>query len=151
MKSYLLLLAIILFAADVPSFAQVPYNSAVPNGYTKKAMVSEQVGLTQVTITYHRPAVKGREGKVWGGLVPKALSIRDSETASPRRGAPGRTKIPSLSLKRTSKSKVKLCRKENTRYSSLMIRWKASLFSPKGRTPGDHFFTMKKKTRCASR
>jgi len=71
MKNYLFLLAVILFA--VPSFAQVPYNSAVPNGYTRKAVVSEQVGLTQVTITYHRPAVRGREGKVWGGLVPKGF------------------------------------------------------------------------------
>ncbi|HEX9963066.1 MAG TPA: DUF2911 domain-containing protein, partial [Pyrinomonadaceae bacterium] len=71
MKNYLFLLAIILFA--VPLHAQVPYNSAVPNGYTKKAMVSEQVGLTQITITYHRPAVKGREGKVWGELVHKGF------------------------------------------------------------------------------
>ena len=71
MKNYLFLLAIILFA--VPLYAQVPYNSAVPNGYTKKAVVSEQVGLTQVTITYHRPAVKGREGKVWGELVHKGF------------------------------------------------------------------------------
>src|SRR5215216_3542573 len=71
MKHYLLFLAIILFAA--PSFSQVPYSSVVPNGYTKKAVVSEQVGLTQVTITYHRPAVKGREGKIWGELVPKGF------------------------------------------------------------------------------
>ncbi|HEY0461921.1 MAG TPA: DUF2911 domain-containing protein [Pyrinomonadaceae bacterium] len=71
MKNYLLLLAIILFA--VPLSAQVPYNSAVPNGYTKKAVISEQVGLTQVTITYHRPAVKGREGKIWGELIPKGF------------------------------------------------------------------------------
>ncbi|HUR97574.1 MAG TPA: DUF2911 domain-containing protein [Pyrinomonadaceae bacterium] len=71
MKTFLLFLTIILFAAS--SFAQVPYNSAVPNGYTKKAVVSEQVGLTQVTITYHRPAVKGREGKIWGELVPKGF------------------------------------------------------------------------------
>lgn len=71
MKSCLSLLAIILFA--VPLFGQVPYNSAVPNGYTKKAIVSEEVGLTQVTITYHRPAVKGREGKIWGGLVHKGF------------------------------------------------------------------------------
>lgn len=71
MKNYLFILAIILFA--VPTFAQVPYNSAVPNGYTKKAMVSEQVGLTQITITYSRPAVKGREGKIWGGLVHKGF------------------------------------------------------------------------------
>ncbi|HEY0048175.1 MAG TPA: DUF2911 domain-containing protein [Pyrinomonadaceae bacterium] len=71
MKNYLFLLAIVLFA--VPLYAQVPYNSAVPNGYTKKAAVSEQVGLTQVTITYHRPAVKGREGKIWGGIVHKGF------------------------------------------------------------------------------
>ncbi len=62
-----------VIACSSYSFAQVPYNSAVPNGYTKKAVVSEQVGLTQVTITYHRPSVKGREGKIWGGLVPKGF------------------------------------------------------------------------------
>ncbi len=72
MKNYLFLLAIISFVVSSP--AQVPYNSAVPNGYTKKTSVSEQVGLTQVTITYHRPAVKGREGKVWGELVPKGFT-----------------------------------------------------------------------------
>lgn len=71
MKNYLFLLAIILVA--VPLVAQVPYNSAVPNGYTKKAIVSEQVGLTQVTITYHRPEVRGREGKIWGGIVHKGF------------------------------------------------------------------------------
>jgi tetratricopeptide (TPR) repeat protein len=71
MKNCLSLLAIILFAA--PLCAQVPYNSAVPNGYTKKAAVSEQVGLTQVTITYHRPAVRGREGKIWGEVVHKGF------------------------------------------------------------------------------
>ena len=71
MKNYLFFLANILFC--IPSFAQVPYNAAVPNGYTKKAIVSEQVGLTQVTITYHRPEVKGREGKIWGGVVHKGF------------------------------------------------------------------------------
>jgi tetratricopeptide (TPR) repeat protein len=71
MKNCLSLLAVLLFAA--PSFAQAPYNSAAPNGYTKKASVSEQVGLTEVTITYHRPAVRGREGKVWGEVVHKGF------------------------------------------------------------------------------
>jgi hypothetical protein len=33
-----------------------------------KAMVMQQVGLTEVTIAYGRPAVRGRE--VWGSLVP---------------------------------------------------------------------------------
>jgi hypothetical protein len=71
MKIHLLLSTII--ALTISTFAQVPYNSAIPNGYTRKAAVSEQVGLTQVTITYHRPEVKGREGKVWGQLVPKGF------------------------------------------------------------------------------
>ncbi|HVG14535.1 MAG TPA: DUF2911 domain-containing protein [Chitinophagaceae bacterium] len=53
--------------------AQAPYNSAVPNGYTKKASVSEQVGLTLVSITYHRPSVKGREGKIWSQVVHKGF------------------------------------------------------------------------------
>lgn len=73
MKNRILGLALALVACSVHSSAQVPYNSAAPNGYTKKAVVSEQVGLTQVTITYHRPAVRGREGKVWGGLVHKGF------------------------------------------------------------------------------
>jgi tetratricopeptide (TPR) repeat protein len=46
----------------------------LPNGYTKKATVSEQIGLTEVTITYHRPAVKGREGKIWGGVIHKGFT-----------------------------------------------------------------------------
>jgi tetratricopeptide (TPR) repeat protein len=33
---------------------------------SKKARVSEWIGLTEVTIDYHRPGVKGREGKVYG-------------------------------------------------------------------------------------
>ena len=71
MKVHSFLLTIL--ALTISSYAQVPYNSAVQNGYTRKAIVSEQVGLTQVTITYHRPEVRGREGKVWGQLVPKGF------------------------------------------------------------------------------
>jgi tetratricopeptide (TPR) repeat protein len=73
MKNAILCFALLLIAFASRSSAQVPYNSAVPNGYTKKAVVSEQVGLTQITITYHRPAVKGREGKIWGELVHKGF------------------------------------------------------------------------------
>jgi hypothetical protein len=32
------------------------------------ASVSQTIGLTEMTVSYHRPAVNGR--KVWGGLVP---------------------------------------------------------------------------------
>lgn len=73
MKNHILCFALASIAFASYSSAQVPYNSAVPNGYTKKATVSEQVGLTQVTITYHRPAVKGRGGKIWGGVVHKGF------------------------------------------------------------------------------
>src|SRR5580704_2435583 len=37
---------------------------------SKMAAVSEQIGITDVTISYSRPAVNGREGKIWGDLVP---------------------------------------------------------------------------------
>jgi len=40
-----------------------------PRG-SKMAAVSEQIGITDVTINYSRPAVNGREGKIWGALVP---------------------------------------------------------------------------------
>ena len=71
MKRYLLSLAIVLNSVQL--YAQVPYNTAAPNGYTKKATVAEQVGLTQASITYHRPAVNGREGKIWGQVVHKGF------------------------------------------------------------------------------
>lgn len=35
---------------------------------SQRAQVSQRIGLTDVTISYHRPLVNGR--KVWGGLVP---------------------------------------------------------------------------------
>lgn len=69
---HLLLVAVVLVAAL--SHAQQPYNAAAPNGYTKKAAVSEQVGLTNIVITYHRPAVNGREGKIWGQLIHKGFA-----------------------------------------------------------------------------
>lgn len=41
----------------------------VPDGGNKKAMVAEQIGITDVTIRYNRPGVKGREGKIYGTPV----------------------------------------------------------------------------------
>jgi len=51
------------------SFSQIPLTVS-PSGGNKKASVTERIGLTDVTIHYDRPAVKGREGKIWGQLVP---------------------------------------------------------------------------------
>src|SRR5215475_3311045 len=44
--------------------------TTLPSGNNKKAAVSERIGLTDVTIHYDRPGVKGREGKIWGQLIP---------------------------------------------------------------------------------
>ena len=61
----LLLIATILF-----NMAQAQITlTGLPSGGNKKAWVGERVGLTDITIHYDRPAVKGREGKVWGQLV----------------------------------------------------------------------------------
>lgn len=59
-----LLLGLMLLPAA--SFAQSP-PLTVPEP-SPRASVQQRVGLTDVTITYNRPAVNGR--KVWGGLVP---------------------------------------------------------------------------------
>jgi|SRR5579871_1468372 len=44
--------------------------TASPSGGNYKASVSERIGITDVTVDYSRPGVKGREGKIWGTLIP---------------------------------------------------------------------------------
>lgn len=44
--------------------------TSLPNGGNKKAETKERIGITDVTLNYDRPGVKGREGKIWGSLVP---------------------------------------------------------------------------------
>lgn len=39
------------------------------DGTSVRATVSERIGLTDVTVNYGRPAVKGRDGKIWGEVV----------------------------------------------------------------------------------
>jgi tetratricopeptide (TPR) repeat protein len=62
--SLLVLLASVVLST---SFAQTL--TGLPSGGNKKAFVGERIGLTDVIIHYDRPGVKGREGKIWGGLV----------------------------------------------------------------------------------
>lgn len=67
-----------------------------PNGGNKKASVSERIGITDVTIHYDRPAVKGREGKIWNGLVHTGytdLGFGTSKAAPWRAGANENTTI----------------------------------------------------------
>lgn len=55
-------LLIMLFAA-CSAFAEIRLPQPSP-----AATVSQDVGISKVTVTYHRPGVRGR--KVWGELVP---------------------------------------------------------------------------------
>jgi hypothetical protein len=67
-----------------------------PNGGNKKATVAERIGLTDVTIHYDRPGVKGREGKIWGTLVPYGFTDQGfgtSKAAPWRAGANENTTI----------------------------------------------------------
>jgi len=49
--------------------ARVQSQSVLDLPYASQAaQVKQQVGVTDITITYHRPTVNGR--KIWGGLVP---------------------------------------------------------------------------------
>src|SRR5436190_12261667 len=55
--------------------------TTLPDGGNKKAMVAERVGLTDITIVYNRPGVKGREGKIWGELVPYGYTYQGFGTS----------------------------------------------------------------------
>lgn len=70
--------------------------TTLPSGGNKKAMVGERIGLTDVTIHYDRPGVKGREGKIWGSLVPAGFvdqGFGSSKSAPWRAGANENTTI----------------------------------------------------------
>jgi hypothetical protein len=65
-------------------------------GGNKKASVSEHIGLTDVTINYDRPGVKGREGKIWGQIVHPGFvnpGFGSSKSAPWRAGANENTTI----------------------------------------------------------
>ena len=59
------LYVIVFFSFFITVSAQ--QNLTLPQA-SQHAMVSQRVGLTDITVNYHRPAVNGRE--VWGALVP---------------------------------------------------------------------------------
>jgi hypothetical protein len=70
--------------------------TALPNGGNKRASVSEQVGLCDITIRYNRPHVNKREGHIWGELIPVGYVDQDfgtSKAAPWRAGANENTTI----------------------------------------------------------
>lgn len=74
----------------VITFAQESLTTE-PDGENLKATLSEQIGIIKISITYGRPGVKGREGKIWGTSVAhygfKDLGHGTSTAAPWRAGA----------------------------------------------------------------
>ena len=86
---------LLAIAITFSSFAQIPLTVS-PSGGNKKAAVTERIGLTDVTIHYDRPGVKGREGKIWGQLIPAGFTdpgFGSSKAAPWRAGANENTTI----------------------------------------------------------
>ena len=67
MKS--LLIQVILVLSINISYSQIMPVTREPYGGNKRAFVSEQVGIVKIEISYNRPGVKGREGKIWNTPV----------------------------------------------------------------------------------
>lgn len=87
-----ILTALCIFISSL-TFCQL---TTTASGGNKKAVVGERIGLTDVTIHYDRPGVRGREGKIWGELVPVGFNNLGfgSAKASPwRAGANENTTI----------------------------------------------------------
>ncbi|WP_420150290.1 DUF2911 domain-containing protein [Spirosoma sp.] len=92
-KSTLLFSILSLMFSSLSVKAQLTFPA---DGGNKKASVSERIGITDVTIHYDRPAVKGREGKIWGQLVHfgfKDLGFGTSKEAPWRAGSNENTTI----------------------------------------------------------
>ncbi|WP_394971740.1 DUF2911 domain-containing protein [uncultured Croceitalea sp.] len=85
--TFLLLIAIFTFTTNVDAQLTLPAGSP-------EAEVSQRVGITDITIHYNRPYVKGRE--IWGKLVPYGfndLGFGTSKSAPWRAGADYNTTI----------------------------------------------------------
>jgi Protein of unknown function (DUF2911) len=65
MLTRIALVAVVVLAAARPGFSQPQLTLPQPS---PAASVSQRVGITDITVTYHRPAVSKRE--IWGKLVP---------------------------------------------------------------------------------
>lgn len=90
MRAFLITLC--LFISTL-SFSQL---TTTASGGNKKAVVGERIGLTDVTIHYDRPGVRGREGKIWGELVPVGftnLGFGSAKSSPWRAGANENTTI----------------------------------------------------------
>ena len=75
MKRILFFLAILVYS--VHSFGQMDLPAS---GGNPRATVSEEVGITSITVKYSRPDVNKREGKIWGEIVTYGFSSTNLNT-----------------------------------------------------------------------
>jgi tetratricopeptide (TPR) repeat protein len=73
-KSFLFFLLLFILSL---SYAQM---DVPPAGGNPRAKITEEVGITDITIKYGRPDVNGREGKIWGSLVTYGFSTTNFTT-----------------------------------------------------------------------
>jgi len=92
MKKLSIVLLLSIFTWPAMGQMDVP-----PVGGNPRATVSEEVGITNITVKYSRPDVGGREGKIWGALVTNGFTsnsfITNRPTAPWRAGANENTTI----------------------------------------------------------
>lgn len=90
-------LILFLVLISTHGLAQIMPITIEPDGGNKKASVSEQIGIAKISISYSRPGVKGREGKIWNTPVAHygfADQGHGTSTAAPwRAGANENTTI----------------------------------------------------------
>jgi Protein of unknown function (DUF2911) len=68
---------ILLFAIIRTATAQM---DLPPSGGNPRATITEEVGITSITIKYSRPDVSGREGKIWGTLITYGFTSQNLTT-----------------------------------------------------------------------
>ena len=94
MKKIFIAAITLLFSISLIAQMDLP-----PSGGNPRAMISEEVGITSITIKYSRPDVNKREGKIWGdgNLITPGFStqsfITNANTAPWRAGANENTTI----------------------------------------------------------
>jgi hypothetical protein len=92
MKNFLLFIIAIIYLQEASAQMDLP-----PSGGNPRARITEEVGITDITISYTRPDVNGREGKIWGNLVTYGFStssfITNKNTSPWRAGANENTTI----------------------------------------------------------
>src|SRR5882762_10179693 len=69
--SFLIMTVFLTACAASLAFAQQPAKVRLPQA-SPSATVSQTVGITDITITYHRPSVRGRS--VWGDISAEKLA-----------------------------------------------------------------------------